>query len=82
MGVVLLGAPAVLLAQASDDIGAKNAQQARAALERMVQALGGPAWLNMKNQERQGHIAAFFHGRPDVGTTDFFEFHQWPDHNR
>ena len=82
MGVVLLGAPAVLLAQATDDIGAKNAQQARAALERMVQALGGPAWLNMKNQERQGHIAAFFHGRPDVGTTDFFEFHQWPDHDR
>ena len=62
--------------------GAKNAQQARAALDAMVQALGGQAWLNMKNQMRQGHIAAFFQGNPDPGTTEYFEFHQWPDHDR
>lgn len=82
LAVALLGALAAAQTQATDDIGAKNAQQARAALERMVQALGGQAWLTMKNQERQGHIAAFFHGKPDVGTTDFWEFHQWPDHDR
>jgi hypothetical protein len=51
-------------------------------LDAMVQALGGPAWLNMKNMERDGKVAAFFHGRPDLGTTDYFEFHQWPDHDR
>ncbi len=78
---VLAAAPA-LWAQATDDIGAKNAQQARAALDKMVQALGGQSWLDMKNEELQGHIAAFFHGQPDVGTTEFFEFHQWPDHDR
>jgi hypothetical protein len=61
---------------------AKNAVQARAALDAMVQALGGQAWLNMKNQMRQGHIAAFFHGQPDMGTTEYWEFHQWPDHDR
>jgi hypothetical protein len=48
----------------------------------MVQALGGQAWLNMKNQVREGHIAAFFHGVPDTGTTEYWEFHQWPDHDR
>lgn len=65
-----------------EDEGAKNARQARAVLDAMVQALGGPAWLNMKNVEREGQVAAFFHGRPDAGTTMYFEYHQWPDHDR
>ena len=69
-------------AQNGDDAAAKNAQQARAALDGMVQALGGQAWLDMKNQEREGFIAAFFHGNPDAGTTLYYEFHQWPDHDR
>jgi hypothetical protein len=68
--------------QAADDEGAKNAKQARTVLDAMVQALGGQAWLNMKNVERDGQVAAFFHGRPDVGTTEYFEFHQGPDHDR
>jgi hypothetical protein len=71
-----------LAAQPTDDEGAKNAKKARAVLDAMVQALGGDAWLNMKNVERQGQVAAFFHGRPDAGTTEYFEFHQWPDHDR
>jgi len=64
------------------DAAAKNAAQARAALEAMVQALGGEAWLNMKNRMVEGHVAAFFHGTPDVGTEETFEYHQWPDHDR
>ena len=68
--------------QATDDAGAKNAKQARAVLDAMVQALGGQAWLNMKNVERDGQVAAFFHGHPDLGTTMYFEFHQGPDHDR
>lgn len=68
--------------QAADDAGQKNAQQARAALDAMVKALGGDAWLNMKNQMRQGRVAAFFQGKPSGGTTDYWEFHQWPDHDR
>ena len=55
-------------------MGAKNAKQARAAIDAMVQALGGQAWLNQKNVERQGQVAAFFHGRPDLGTTEYFDF--------
>ena len=65
-----------------DESGAKNAAKAHAALDAMVKALGGDAWLNMKNVEREGHIAAFHRGDPDPGTTLFFEYHQWPDHDR
>ncbi len=74
--------PQAMRAQAGDEEAQKNAAQARAALNAMVQALGGQAWLNIQNMERQGHIAAFFQGNPDPGTTDFYEFHQWPDHDR
>jgi hypothetical protein len=82
---LLLSMPLALAAQAAppaDDAGAKNARQARAVLDAMVQALGGEAWLEMKNQTREGHVASFFQGKPSPGTTLFFEFHAWPDHDR
>jgi hypothetical protein len=79
---LLLAAPAAARAQAADQAGAKNAAQARAALDAMLKALGGNAWLNVKNQMIEGHVAAFFHGTPDLGTTETFEYHQWPDHDR
>ena len=68
--------------QAMDESGEKNAAKARAALDAMVKAMGGDAWLNMKNMVREGHIAAFFHGNPDPGTTLFWDFHEWPDRDR
>jgi hypothetical protein len=81
LAVLALMAPHATRTQ-TDDAAAKNAAQARAALNAMVQALGGQAWLNMQNMERQGHIAGFFQGSPDLGTEEYFEFHQWPDHDR
>ena len=65
LAMMLLAAPHVIWTQANADAGQKNAQQARAALDAMVQALGGPAWLNMKNQMRQGQVATFDHGKPE-----------------
>jgi len=82
VAALVLAWPVASKTQTGDDDAAKNAQQARKALEAMVQALGGQAWLDMKNQVREGHIAAFFHGVPDTGTMDYWEFHQWPDHDR
>lgn len=66
---------------ATDD-AAKNEAQAKAVLEAMIRAMGGDAWLNMKNQYREGHYAIFYRGRPDTGTTKFYEYHVWPDHDR
>jgi hypothetical protein len=82
IAALLLAAPHATRTQTGDDAGAKNAKQARVALDAMIQALGGQAWLDLKSQERQGHIAAFFRGEPDPGTTKFWEFHAWPDHDR
>jgi hypothetical protein len=80
--LLIVAVPHATRTQTGDDAGEKNAKQARAALDAMVKALGGSAWLNMQNMEREGHIAAFFQGKPDLGTSEFFEFHQWPDHDR
>jgi hypothetical protein len=82
--LLLLAAPLMLPAQAVPpaDEGQKNAKQARAVLDAMVQALGGEAWLKMKNQVRQGQVAAFYQGKPSGGTTKFWEFHAWPDYDR
>ena len=55
--------------QTTDQASVKNATQARAALNAMVQALGGQAWLTVKNQMQQGKVAAFFHGQPSGGAT-------------
>jgi hypothetical protein len=82
LGLAMMTCPLAMSAQATDDLAAKNATHARAILEAMVQALGGEAWLSIKNVERDGQGAAFFHGDPDLGTTQFFEFLQGPDHDR
>ena len=82
LAVLMLGTPIAPHAQTADEASVKNARQAREALDAMVQALGGQAWLSMKNQMRQGHVAAFFHGKPSGGTTDFWEFHEWPERDR
>jgi len=77
-------APLVTPAQtpSPEDAAQKNADQARAALNAMVKALGGQAWLNMKNQVQRERLAAFFQGNPDLGTEEIFVYHQWPDHDR
>ena len=81
MSALLMAAPIAARPQ-SVSAADKNAKQARAALDAMVQALGGNAWLNMKNQMLEGQIATFYHGAPNMGTTRAFEFHEWPNHDR
>jgi hypothetical protein len=82
LGLIMLATPLTMQPQATEDAGQKNAKQARVTLDAMVQALGGEAWLNMKNQMREGRVAAFFHGKPSGGTTEYWEYHAWPDHDR
>jgi hypothetical protein len=82
LALIMLAAPLTTRPQVAEDAGQKNAKQARAALDAMVQALGGQAWLNMKNQMLEGRVAAFFHGKPSGGTTEYWECHAWPDHDR
>lgn len=85
LGLALAGAalamPQTTRTQTAD-AAAQNAQKARDVLNAMVQALGGNAWLNIKNVMQQGHVAAFYHGQPDLGTTELWQYHQWPDRDR
>ncbi len=78
---IVLAMPLPTRTQTADD-AAKNAEQARAALHAMVQAMGGQAWLDIKNVMHQEHVAAFHNGEPDLGTTDLWQFHAWPDRDR
>ncbi len=80
--LMLLGTPLAARTQSADDAGQKNARHARAVLNAMVEALGGEAWLKMKNQMRQGQVAAFFHGKPSGGATEYWEYYAWPDRDR
>lgn len=85
LAMLLVGASALSAqntTQKADDEAAKNAQQARTALDAMVQALGGKAWLDIKNRTQHGHVASFYHGQPNVGTTELLDFHAWPDKDR
>jgi len=82
VAVMALAAGPAVRTGAADDAATKNADQAKAVLDAMVKALGGDAWLNMQNEMMQGHLAAFFHGQPNPGTTEFWDFHAWPDKDR
>ncbi|MGO9433594.1 MAG: hypothetical protein ACLPH3_08390 [Terracidiphilus sp.] len=82
LSALFLAVPQSSRTQTVDDAAAQNAQKARAALNAMIKALGGQAWLDIKNEMQQGHVAAFFHSQPDLGTTELWQFHTWPDKDR
>ena len=56
-------------------------QRGRALIDKMVEALGGQAWLDRTTIEQEGHGASFFHGQPNLGLTDFREYHRLPGPN-
>jgi hypothetical protein len=79
---LLLFLLAAALVSRADDAAGQNTARARAALDAMVQALGGEAWLHQKTSMRKGRLASFYQGKPNVGTTLYWEFQAWPERNR
>ncbi len=61
-------------ADQSDAAAKANEQKARAALDAMVKALGGPQWLALQNTYLEGRVSGFYQGKPTGAITDF---HQW-----
>ena len=51
-----------------------NADKARATLDAMVRALGGPQWLALQNVYMEGRVSGFYQGKPTGAISDF---HQW-----
>jgi hypothetical protein len=51
-----------------------STEKARAALEAMVQALGGDRWLGLENTYTTGRIAAFYQGKPTGATVQYWDW--------
>jgi hypothetical protein len=63
-------------------IDQENARQARALLDQAIQALGGQAFLNIRDIEQQGRTYSFYHGRPTSNGVLFWRFVEYPDRER
>lgn len=66
---------------APDNSARANQQKARAMIDRMIQTLGGQAYLNLQDAENDGRYGVFYHERSE-GSTVFHRYWQWPDKER
>jgi hypothetical protein len=67
---------------ASSVNGTENAKKARALLEQMIQKLGGPAYLGIKDMTQEGRAYSFYNGKPNSLGTLFWRFWKAPDKER
>jgi len=66
-------------ATAAKDPGVKKAKQI---LDDMIGALGGDAYLTLRDMKSEGRSYAFYHGRPSGMGIVYWRFWQWPDLER
>jgi hypothetical protein len=59
-----------------------DALKAKKLLDQMIHALGGDAYLNVKDVTQEGRTNGFYHGRPTGGTAPFWRFYKFPDKER
>jgi hypothetical protein len=71
--------PAVPIAVPIDQ---ENARKAKELLNQAIEALGGQAYLNLRDREQQGRGYSFHHGRPTSNGVLFWSFTQFPDKER
>ena len=80
---VLLLAPACARAQNPDTIAPEESEaRAKKILNQLVQAMGGPAYLGMKERQCDGRRAAIGHNGALAGFVQFKDTWQFPDKNR
>jgi hypothetical protein len=66
-------------ATAAKDAGVQKAKQI---LDDMIRALGGDAYLTLRDMKLEGRGYAFYHGRPSGLGVVFWRFWEWPDKDR
>ena len=59
-----------------------QARKARELVHQAIEALGGDAWLNMRDREQQGRGYTLHHGRSNGNGALFWSFYQFPDKER
>jgi hypothetical protein len=60
----------------------ENARQARAALDKAIEALGGPAYLTYENRVEEGRYYPLYHGRTDSTGIPYRYYLEYPDKDR
>jgi len=60
----------------------QNSSKAKAIIEQGIQALGGQAYLTIRDRELQGRGYGFHHGRPTGGGGPFWAFIEFPEKER
>lgn len=59
-----------------------NARKARAVIDQGIAALGGDAYLNIRDMSQEGRAYSFHHGEPNSLGTLFWRFRKYPDKDR
>ena len=59
-----------------------NAQKARTLLDQCIAAMGGQAWLDIKDMQQEGRTYGYSNGSPTGMGTLFWRFWKWPDKER
>lgn len=60
----------------------QNTDKGKAIIEEGIQALGGQAYLTIRDREQQGRTYGFHHGTSTGGGGQFWSFSQFPDKER
>lgn len=59
-----------------------SVQKAKQVLDDMIRALGGDAYLTLRDMKAEGRSYAFYHGRPSGLGVVYWRFWEWPDRDR
>lgn len=60
----------------------ESARRAREVLDKTIQALGGDAYLNLKDKSEEGRTYGFSQGEPQGVGSPYWRFWRWPDKER
>jgi hypothetical protein len=60
----------------------ENSRKARAMLQKMIEALGGQAYMNIQSMEQEGRSYSYYNGQPNSGGIPFWRFYRLPDKDR
>jgi len=60
----------------------QNSSKAKSIIDQGIQAMGGQAYLTIRDRELQGRGYGFHHGRPTGGGGPFWAFIEFPDKER
>jgi hypothetical protein len=60
----------------------ENARKAKALLDQGIKALGGEAYLAVRDMQQSGRTFSFHHGRPTSNGVVYWRFMQYPDKDR